>query len=859
MAEKRVAVVARHVVTPSVEPKKLVPNSVDSSDDARQLAQQLSLEELLGLIGGVDFWHTRGVPRLGIPPLRLTDGPSGARGPFLHGPRSACVPCGVALGATWNPKLCYEVAALLGAEAREKGANILLAPTVNLQRFPLSGRHFECFSEDPFLTSRLAVAYIQGVQSVPGVGACVKHLVANDQEQDRMWSSSEVTEETLRKVHLKPFEAAVKEAKVVAVMTAYNRLNGVHCSQHEWLLKTLLRKEWNFQGLVMSDWYGSHSTVSCLRAGLDLEMPFRPEMCYGQRLLDAVRRGHVAEEEVQDRAVVVLRTMGHLGLLGRGNLGLPVPMRQSLDNEVDRRLLKDAAQESIVLLKNSGNLLPLPVTHDLLVIGPNAVKMTLQGGGSAQVVFNAANRDLVAALRDRVKGTVSWELGYDSATYLPPLRRDLCSSPDGRSLLEMEVHGECRGEAWPDSAPLGKVPVMSMESLAVFKGLMMMRSPLPDRPQGPWSACLRTRLRAKEAGRYEISLATSGRARLRAKGQWLLQHPPLGAGGSLPGELDLLSPLEEHRTELSLGEGEAVELEVQWVPDVRGLIFLGCRRRDWADQEELCQRAVAAAKHADTVIVVVGTDDVQESEGRDQDSMSLPHLPSDLISKVTAANPRTVVVLNTGSPKELGLWHKDVAALLAVWFGGQEGAEALASVLLEGCSEWGPCGRLPTTWPRTLADTVAGEIRGPRYPGESGRVLYSEGQLIGHRWFEAHRLPPLFHFGFGLSFTDFLYKDAVVFPSTLVPVGTGVLVLVEIKNVGRRPGKEVVQAYALRSGSPAKELVAFDKVALQPLEVGTAVLSIRGDVLGSVKDERLQILVGPDCATTAWEGTIQII
>ncbi|CAE8686472.1 unnamed protein product [Polarella glacialis] len=826
---------------------------------------KLTVEECVGLVSGRDFWHNGGVPRLSVPALQVTDGPSGARGPDLQTP-SACVPCGVALGATWNEALCTEVGALLGRETRAKGAQILLAPTVNLQRVPTAGRHFECFSEDPDLTSRLAVAYIRGVQSVSGVGACVKHLVANDQEQDRMSVSAEVTERTLRRVYLRPFEAAVKEGGAVAVMTGYNRLNGTFCSQHSWLLRDILRGEWGFQGLVMSDWFGTHSTESCLAAGLDLEMPYRRDMFYGDRLLQLAREGKVSEAELRSRAASVLRVMGQLGLLEES--AREQRPHASRNGDADRELLRRAAEESIVLLKNDKNLLPLPSTSHVAVIGANAQRLTLQGGGSPQVLLHPANRSVVDALGKCLSegGCVTWELGCDTASYLPPLGQDCFRASSGDALLEMSVF---LGKGWPQGSPIGSVPVHSMEPQAVFKGLMFHRNPVRPKSREPWSARLVTRLIAAEAGRYEFGLGCSGRARLRVNGRLLLAEPQDDETRRRV-EQDILAPLPEKRAELILEAGETLELEVDWIPDrLRAQLMIGCRRRDWVDESEMRHRAVAAAKLADAVVVVVGTDEVIETEGKDQDSMDLPVAVVKLIEELIAANPRTVVCLNAGSPKNLCPWVDKVGAVVSAWFGGQEGAEALGAALVDGASHWGPSGRLPFTWPRSLSDCPTGPLPGPQYPGENGRVLYAEGEQVGYRWYAARGIAPLFSFGHGLSYAQFEFVSRGRLPeSRLISPGQDVTLHVAVKNVGERRGKEVVQAYLSSRGS-TRSLAAFAKVELEVGEEGDAVLLLtaaRLQLCGSeapdeplAKGSLLHVFVGRSAEDVSLRQILEVV
>jgi beta-glucosidase-like glycosyl hydrolase len=349
------------------------------------LLKQLSLEEKVSLVAGSDMWHTPGVPRLGIPGLKVTDGPSGARGgTFTGGLTSASFPCGSAIAATWSPELALALGEALAEETRSKGCEVLLGPTVNLHRHPLGGRHFECYAEDPALSAEIAVAWIRGLQR-RGVACCVKHYVANDSEFERMTISSDVPERALRELYLLPFEHAVKRAGAWSVMSAYNRVNGTYASEQRELLRGVLKGEWGFDGAVISDWFGTHDGAACARGGLDVEMPGPPRH-YGAELLAALRDGAVPEDDLDDMVRRVLRLGLRTGAFERA--GPPEPPECADDRPAHRALARRLAAEAIVLLKNDGGALPFagarPVRR-LAVIGPNARYTALQGGGSARV------------------------------------------------------------------------------------------------------------------------------------------------------------------------------------------------------------------------------------------------------------------------------------------------------------------------------------------------------------------------------------------------------------------------------------------------------------------------------------------
>ena len=393
------------------------------------LIDQLTSEEQVSLLAGVDFWHTAQVDRLGIPALRVSDGPVGARGTRFDGPASLDVPCSTALAATWEPDLVERIGQVLGRETKAKGASVLLAPTVNLHRTPTGGRNFECMSEDPYLTSRIAVAYVQGLQS-EGVAACVKHFVGNDTEFERMSIDSQIDERTLRELYLVPFEAVVTEAGVLAVMTAYNRINGPFAADSQPMLRGVLRGEWGFDGLVMSDWFGLHSTVEALAAGVDLEMP-GPTRCRGRALLDAVERGDVTSEQVRGAALNVLTLMHRVGTLATDGPGPEL----TRDDPEDRAVIRLAGAKGMVLLRNEPDASgrpTLPLAADgvrrVAVIGPNAAVGQIMGGGSAHVTPTHVIHPLDAIIeRLRPHGVdVAHALGCNIHRRLPELDLRLC-------------------------------------------------------------------------------------------------------------------------------------------------------------------------------------------------------------------------------------------------------------------------------------------------------------------------------------------------------------------------------------------------------------------------------------------------
>jgi beta-glucosidase len=775
------------------------------SDRIEKLLTELTLDEKAALVAGIDLWHGPGVPRLGIPALKVTDGPSGARGEQWSGRPSANFPCGSALGATWNPALVREIGVRLGIETKRKQAHALLAPTVNIHRHPLAGRNFECYSEDPFLSARLAVAYITGVQS-QGVSCTVKHFVANDSEFERMTISSEVDERTLREIYLVPFEAAVTEAGTWALMTAYNRVNATYMSEHSDLL-TMLRDEWNFDGVVMSDWYGTHSTAEAANAGLDLEMPGPPQW-FGEKLAAGVRAGEVGEEVVDGK---VRRVLGLLERTGRLDDETPHE-EECIDDPVDRELARRAAAESFVLLDNERGALPLPATlKTLAVIGPNADAMNIQGGGSARVTPHPPVSPL-AGLRARFEKQgveVAYERGCDSYRTTPVLDERLLQGP---LRAEYFAGRERAGEA------------VRVESHG--RGYFTFIGPVGHGVPQEFSMRITGTVVVPESGEWTFALVQVGRARLRIDGEVLVDNwSPTGRSDAFMG-----FGSEEVAGTIELRTGEPHTLEVEFTPP-GGLGGLQIGARPPAPPD-LMDRAVTLARRADAVVCVIGTDAERETEGVDRDSMALPEPQDELVRAIAAVNDNVVVAINAASPV-LMPWADDVAAILQCWFPGEEWGNALADVCA-GDAE--PSGRLATTIPVRIEDAPAYK----NYPGENGAVRYGEGIFVGYRWYDARNVAPRYPFGHGGSYTTFDLGE---------PEWNGHVVRARITNTGTRRGAAVVQCYVhdviASVERPSQELKAFAKLWLDPGEGQDVALELGPRAFAFWDDERRDWMVEP--------------
>jgi beta-glucosidase len=786
-----------------------MPNVPPASPSVADLVDRMSLEEKVSLLAGADFWRTVPVPRLSIPQIKVTDGPAGARGggPLIGGRRTAAFPVGIALGATWSTDLLHQVGELLAREVRDKGASVVLAPTLNLFRNTLNGRNFENYSEDPVLTGRLAIAFVRGVQS-KGVGATPKHFVGNESEFERDTISSEIPERTLRELYLRPFEMVVKEARPWAIMTGYNRLGGTFCSEHVRLLEDILRREWGFDGLVMSDWGGTHGAVASVRAGLDLEMP-GPAKVRANLIAEAERDADTSAA-VRDRALQVLRLVERTG-----GFAAPPDVRDDAETETEypdvRALIRRAGAEGMVLLKNAG-LLPLPADARVAVVGPNAAVARVMGGGSAQI--NAHRQvspldGLRAALgSDRVEHAA----GCDNDRYLPvpqtPMTIELRAAP-GAEVLAVEERA--LGEAQWNQLPAG----LSVDAFHARLSLVVS---------------------APEDGEYELSLVSTGLSRLYLGDELVVDNWQGWRPGGVPAGLGS----QEARSKRHLRAGP-IELVAEYGPRVfaKGVAPLQAIRIGFGKPlpPSAVAEAAGVAAAADYAIVCIGTTAEWETEGEDRWGLDLPGRQDELVHAVARANPRTIVVLQTGGPVSMP-WLDAVPAVMQAWFPGQEAGHAIADVLL-GKAE--PGGRLPQTFPRSLEDDPTRPLtRDVQYPGAGGKVEYREALFTGYRHVDRAGTQPLFPFGFGLGYASFELLDLAA-PASLQP-GETLSVTVTVKNTSARAGSTVVQAYVSdRVASlerPDKELKAFAKVYLDAGQAQSVQLTLDMRSLAYFDDAR---------------------
>ncbi len=766
--------------------------TVGSRSDESRLVARLSLEQKVRLLTGSDSWSLYPESAVGLRRLVMSDGPAGVRGThFDASDPSSSLPCPVAIAATWDVELVERLAAALGREARSKGIDVILAPTINIIRTPLSGRGFECFSEDPLLTSRIAVAYVRGVQSV-GVGATAKHFVANDSETERRTYDARITEQVLREVYLPPFEACVLEADVYLVMAAYNSVNGATMTANEPLLHGLLKGEWAFDGLVVSDWSATTSTAPSARAGLDLVMP-GPDGPWAGHLVEAVRAGEVAESAIDDKVARLLRLGRRVGALNGSIDALPSPEREL----VDPAFLREVTARSFVVLTNPRGVLPLKAANvrSVALIGPNAVDPQTQGGGSVRVLppdhVDVAASVRAAMPRADVTASAGCVISSTVAAPRPGALRDPVSGRPGVRLVIRSADGETVYDApfprsvatWWDGLPLSvHEPGAEVHMLAQYT---------PD-ADGP----------------HVIGAAGVGALRISSNGKVLAE----ATRGFERDVVEALSLPPELRASMPLEAGRDVEVEVELVPDQRFVTLRLGIAPDVSD-DELIEQAARSASDADIAVVVIGSADGTESEGYDRRDLALPGRQDELVTRVAAANPNTIVVVNSGMPV-LMPWADHVAAIIQAWFAGQEFGGALSDALL-GVIE--PSGRLPLSMPRNEADSPVLHA----LPSE-GELPYSEGQLVGYRGYDRAGVEPLFPFGHGLGYTTWDYESIT---AGAAQAGQDVEINVVVRNTGGRAGREVVQVYVeapdVDPADPLRTLGAFavvDAGAGQPVE-----------------------------------------
>ncbi|KAK9238584.1 glycoside hydrolase superfamily [Lipomyces kononenkoae] len=840
-----------------------------TSIDIETLLSQLTLEEKISLLAGKSTWRTAEIERLSIPNLKVSDGPSGARGQiFGEGIPAAFLPSGVSLGATWDEALLFETGKLLAEECKSKSASVILAPTMCIQRHPLGGRNFESFSEDPFLTGKLATAHIRGVQS-QGIGATAKHYVANDQETDRFHVNAVIPMRAMREVYLRPFQMVVRDADPWCIMSAYNEVNGVHCDVSTELLTDIPRSEWGWNGVFMSDWGGTHDPADSLIAGLDLEMPGPPAKRTLDRMITHVQLGDISTSLI-DRSVKRL-----LSLLQKANRFEDPHDRQEvcLDLPEQRTKLCHIARSGIVLLKNENQVLPLNPAENLTkvaILGPNA-KRVVAGGGGSSYIKSPYWTSVYGSVESMFRGTKTEFVHAVGAKVNRYLRT--ASSAVARNPYTGKEGGLVE---WFNSHDLsGDVVARTHVDDLYYITFGNIPPEIPS--ETGFSFRLRTILTPLTTGKHRLSLASIGPSELYINGEC---HTMVDGAFEKRGTLFFTYGSDESIFEYEMIAGREYHIHIDYRSHDRQLnaklvdlmdpmedkfqgVRLGYGEVDCSD---LPQEAALVAQDCEAAIVVVGRDKEWETEGQDIPLFELPGEQVRLIEEVAKVCPRTIVVIQAGTPVQMEPWIHKVNAVLYCWYQGQELGNAAASVI---CGEFNPSGRLPVTFPRRLEDCPSFSS----FPGENHEIVYSEGIYVGYRWWDLLGISPLFPIGYGLSYNTFEQSQHLL-KNTVLLRDCPIEVTVQVRNLGGGdlPGRQTLIAWfreksKSRLARPKKQICGFAKSSLlRPEESCTLEIAITAYDLGVYDTERrawvihaksqFEMLVGPNADEIVSVGTV---
>jgi beta-glucosidase len=765
------------------------PSKTDVEKRVDSLLGKMTLEEKIEIVGGINDFYTRPIPRLGIPSLRMSDGPMGVHDYGL----TTAYPAGIALAASWDVDLAERFGAAMGKDARARGVHFILGPGMNIYRAPMNGRNFEYFGEDPVLASRMAVSVIKGIQAQQVI-ATAKHFAGNNSEFARMTLSSDIDERTLREIYLPAFEASVKEAHVGAVMDAYNLVNGAYMTQNNHLNNEILKGEWKFEGILMSDWGATHDGVAAANGGLDLEMP-SPTFMNRDALLPAIKEGKIAEATIDDKVRRILRKAIEFGFFDRPQTDIDIPSY----SQEGRQVALEEARGSMVLLKNAGNLLPLDENKltTIAVIGPDAYPAVVSGGGSAETKsFNAVS--YLEGISNRL-GTKAKVLYAVDVPVLDEVfeNSEFVTIPGGESGL--------KGEYFSNEELKGTPALVRTDKHVHFdwgEG-----SFAPGEPVDHFAIRWTGYFVPKESGDYKFFTSADDGVRLYV------------------GDEIAIDDWQPHSQTLDtaarhLEAGQAYKIRLEYFESVgSAIVGFGVTRAEAFVGRE----TKALAAKADAVIICVGFDDKTESEGSDR-TFQLSGGQDELIRQISAVNKNVIVVLTAGGNVDMTRWIENVPAILHAWYPGQEGGTALAQIIF---GDYSPSGKLPASFERRLEDNPTFHSY---YPEKGGsRVQYSEGVFVGYRHFDRSATKPLFAFGYGLSYSTFAYSKMSVTPPT-GNLNEPVSVSFDVKNTGHREAAEVAELYVGDSHAsvprPVKELKAFAKVNLKPGETRRVTLGL---------------------------------
>ena len=828
------------LATTAVAIRSANPAADDVEQRIQAILSRMTLEEKIDMIGGVDSFYIRAYPQLGWPRLRMADGPLGVRNAE---PPSTVMAGGISLAASWDPALAEQEGIQIARDARARGVHFMLGPAFNIYRAPMNGRNFEYMGEDPYLAGRIAVGYIKGMQS-QGVGATAKHFIGNNSEFDRHNTDSIIDERTMREIYLPAFEAAVKQGHVAAVMDSYNLTNGTHMTQNGPLNNGILKKEWGFNGILMSDWTSTYDAVAAANGGLDIEMPSGKHL-NREALLPAIQQGLVSVATIDDKVRRILRVAIEFGWLDREQTDLAI----SRYNREGDQVALQVGREGTVLLKNDGNLLPLNKDHvkSVLVVGPDAYPAVPVGGGSARAVpFEAVS--FLQGISDLVgnTGQVYYSPGLLTAPEMADATSFRTAVSGGTPGLQAEYFTN------PD---LQGTPYLSRAEEHVDFGPPSRMSLPEEALSSRWTGYYTTHT----PGKFDLFVSSTGED-----------------GGYYRLYLDEKLVLDDWTTAKELlgvatltldSNPHKIVLEHQGRSRWHGKHFrMGIAPEDGY----VLPDAKKLAAKSDVVVVAAGFDPESESEGADR-TFRLPPGQDELIQEMAAANKNVIVLLTSGGGVDMNEWIDRVRAVLQVWYPGQEGGKAAAEILFGGVN---PSGRLPATFERHWEDNP---VHDSYYPPEgTTRVVYKEGMFVGYRGYEHNGTKPLFPFGYGLSYTTFKYANLSIKPADANATSDGLSrplyqVSFDVTNTGTTEGVDVGQLYVSGTHSavprPAKELKGFARIGLQPGETKIATVVLDGRSFAyydaNAKQWRAdtgeyQILVGRSSQDIQLRGTVTL-
>lgn len=791
-------------------------DSVQSEDrlatveqNVETLLAKMTLAEKVSLAHASGKFHVNAIDRLGIPEMWLSDGPHGVRHQIERhtwasagwsDDHSTYLPHLTSVAASWDTEIARLHGQVLGAEARDRKKDFILGPGVNLARLPLYGRNFEYMGEDPILAAKLVVPQIKAIQA-NDVAATVKHYALNTQELNRTGVNAKPDERTLREVYLPAFEAAVKEGGVLGMMGSYNEYYGTNANQSKHLVMDILKGEWGFQGVLLTDWHVDINTYDAAVNGLDLEMGTKvddyQDYFLAKPFLDMIKAGKIPESVADEKARRILRVQHSIGMYDEHRL--PGARNTKAHQAAARKI----ASQGVVLLKNdivgATPVLPLDIKQvkNVLVLGPNADKTHGTGGGSSEVkslyevtplqglrakfgkdvnftVMRARSSELASIASDYVEsrhwtGTPAWNVSY----FAEQARKNLIE------------------ESW----------IVDSKFRAADQNVTQ-------------HITMTAKIKPLTTGLHQLKAETLGNFKLRINDERVITHQVDSAASTDTANVDKVITLTH---DIELTAGETYNFEIEYEGSERFTLGWNAPGELFSSEAEY----IAAAKQADAVIYFGGLSHGDDRESIDRPDMKLPNSQDEIISKLIAANEKTVVFLVAGSAVEMP-WSKQASAIVWGWYGGMEAGNAFADILT---GDVNPSGKMPITLPVHLEDTAP--IALDDYNAKES--LYTEGVFIGYRWFEQQNIKPIFAFGHGLSYTNFTLTDINLSASNIT-ADEGISVTVKVTNTGKVAGAEVVQLYLhdkeASVARPIKELKGFAKVYLAAGESKTVSISL---------------------------------